>query len=200
MKKLLILHILLFVFTIVCNAQIHETSTQTNRVGYTTNYGNSFKQPAQVNNDFGTSFNSVNIHRNGIITGGGVYTLSIMRGGTVYYSPGSSGTRPGGPRRSPERPFSGKLLEDLEDYARMNGILGFGYDPDWPGYVDEGFWEQFLSVYPEYEPYARQWFESHGQHFPLDPYADPILDLPIGLFVVLMIGYCFYRKRKTVSV
>jgi hypothetical protein len=105
-----------------------------------------------------------------------------------------------GPRRSPERPFSGNWLEDLEDYARMNGILGFGYDPDWPGYVDEDFWEQFLSVYPEYEPYARQWFESHGQHFPLDPYADPILDLPIGLFVVLMIGYCFYLERKTVSV
>lgn len=187
--KILILDILLCIFTLTCNAQTYETSIQTRRIGYTTNYGNSFKQPAQVNNDFGTSFNSVNIHRNSIMTGGKVYTPSIMHGGTVYYSTGSSGTRHGGPRRSPQRPYSGNFLEDLADWWRITT------DSNWPGYIDDDYWEEFLAAYPEYEDEARAWFESQGKHFPGDqddPFANPLEDDLLVLNIITGIYFMIH--------
>lgn len=152
----------------------------------------------ETNSAKDTSFNSVNIHRNSIMTGGRVYTPSTMYGGTVYYSTGSSGTRPGGPIRSPQRPYSGNFLEDLADWWRMTT------DSNWPGYVDEDYWEEFLTAYPEYKDEARAWFESQGKHFPGDPddpFADPLEDDLLVLSIIAGIYFISkYIKRKTVSV
>lgn len=194
--KILILDILLCIFTLTCNAQIYETSIQTRRIGYTTNYGNSFKQPVQVNNNFGTSFNSVNIHRNSIMTGGRVYTPSTLFSGRGYYSHSSS-VYGSSQRRSPQRPYSGGSGEDFLDWLRIN------FTSDWPQYVDDDYWDELKSIDTDAYDYAVQWFEKQGKHFPEDqddPFADPIGNFPIELLVLLILGYVYYRKRKTVSV
>lgn len=81
--------------------------------------------------------------------------------------------------KSPQRPFSGNWLDDLEDWTRMNGILGLGYDENWPSYVDEDYWLQFLSEYSEYENEAEKYFVDRGQA--------PPWKVPIGNSTVLII-------------
>ena len=103
-----------------------------------------------------------------------VYRVSSP-GYTGSYSPASYS----GPRKSAQRPFSGNFLEDLADWWRMVT------DSDWPGYVDEDYWDEFLAAYPEYENEARNWYENQGMHFPGDP--DDPYPTPIGNSLVLLI-------------
>lgn len=96
-----------------------------------------------------------------------------------------SNTPKGGQKRSPQRPFSGNWLEDLEDWTRMNGVLGFGYDENWPSYVDNDYWLQFLSEYPEYEDEAEKYFVDRGQ---TPPWKTPIGD-PIVLIMFALLAF-----------
>ena len=105
------------------------------------------------------------------------YTTNYSNGqyNTSYYK-GDDGQKSEGPRKSSQRPFSGNWLEDLEDWTRMNGILGFGYDENWPSYVDDDYWLQFLSEYPEYESEAEKYFVDRGQTPPWKvPIGDPVV-------------------------
>lgn len=199
MERLLILHILLCVFVTSYAQMYTSTATeQPRRIGYTTNYGYSFKQssytvtPYHVNS---TSFRSVNNHTYSTFR----YTSTYMPVGTYRTSTPCYGNTPGsGPRKSAQRPFSGNFLEDLVDWWRMNT------DSDWPGYVDPDYWDEFLADYPEYEDEARQWYEEQGIHFPGDPddpFMEPLEDDLLLLSVFALI-YCllYYRKRKTASI
>lgn len=188
MKKVLILHILLWLFLMTCDAQIPTTNNlvQARRIGYTTNYGNSF----QTNSTHYT-FKSVNIHQNGMVTNTGNYKPAVN-----HHSPSTS-YKPGVPRKSAERPYSGELFEDFVDWLRMNT------DSDWPSYVDEDYWEEFLAKYPEYEDEARKYFEERGMYFPGDP-EDPFAEPLEGEIIVLSLfalvyGINCYKNRKTVA-
>ena len=99
--------------------------------------------------------------------------IYIPYGGT--YSPYS------GPRKSPQRPYSGNWLEDLADWIRIQT------DEDWPSYVDDDYWEEFLDQYPEYKDDVEQWFEDHGK-------TPPWL-LPIGSENVLFLFELFYLTK-----
>lgn len=199
MKRFIICNILLLLYTI-CFAQMYETTSaplRTRQIGYTTNYGYSFNQsscgvtPIHANN---ITFRSVNNHTYSNFR----YTNTYMPISTYRGSTSSYGNRPGGgPRKSAQRPFSGNFLEDLADWWRIYT------DSDWPGYVDEDYWDEFLAAYPEYEDEAREWYENQGMHFPGDPddpFMEPIGEFPIALLLLLIFGYVYYRKRKTVSV
>lgn len=139
------------------------------RIGYTTKYGNSF---GQTTNNYQIYYN--NGYHNHSYTS--VYTPGANRG--------SKGG--GGPRKSAQRPFSGNFLEDFADWMRMN------IDPNWPGYVDPDYWDEFLEEYPEYADEAEQWFNDHGQ---TPPWQTPIGE-PDGLFYMLYF-YAVYKVVKT---
>lgn len=114
------------------------------------------------------------------------YTTDYSKGqyNTSYYK-SDDGQKPSGPRRNPQRPFSGNWLEDLEDWTRMNGIFGIGYDENWPSYVDNDYWLQFLSEYPEYENEAEKYFVDRGQ---TPPWKTPIGD-PIVLIMFALLAF-----------
>ena len=175
-------------------ANYYQTSVQPRRIGYTTNYGNGFNTNVNVQQSINyNQFRSVNIHGNSLVTNKPYMPIKTYNGTSAHYSP----SRGGGPRKSPQRPYSGNFFEDLADWWRINT------DSNWPSYVDEDYWEEFLAEYPEYEDEARAWFESQGLHFPGDP-DDPFLD-PIGepyilLGLALLYGAYSYRKKKTASV
>ena len=127
------------------------------------------------------------------------YTTNYSNGqfnSTYYYqstyTPKASSSyvsRPG-PMKSAERPYSGDAFEDFIDWLRMN------IDPNWPGYVDPDYWDEFLANYPEYEDEARNWYESHGQKSPgdpEDPFLTPVGEFPIGLLLILLFSYLFYK-------
>ena len=177
MKKIcfVILFILGFA-NIFAQTSNYDANTQYRRIGYTTNYSNGVYN-STVYKDFNTSTKYYG-YRN--------YTNSSYGSGTT-----TRGGHPGNVRRSAQRPFSGNFLEDLADWWRM------ATDSNWPGYVDDDYWEEFLSLYPEYEDEARAWFEEQGRHFPGDPYdpfGDPIGDFPILLLFMLVFAYIYYKK------
>lgn len=96
-----------------------------------------------------------------------------------------STNNPNGPRRSKERPYSGSFLEDLADWWRINT------DSDWPSYVDDDYWDDFLNDYPEYQNEAEQWFEEHGQTPPwLVPIGQP------AILILFLICYTFYIIKR----
>lgn len=176
MKKL-ILSLFILILSDVClgNGSFYTQSNQMGseqkyRIGYSTKYGNSFGQSTVAPN-----YQMQRIQRP-------VYTT------TNYYSTAVSA----GPRRSAQRPFSGNFFEDLTDWWRMNT------DSNWPSYVEDDYWEEFLALYPEYEDEARQWFDDHNQHFPTDPddpMPAPVGTCPIGLFILLCIVYSIHKRK-----
>lgn len=162
------------------NNRYNGVSTQqTSRIGYTTNYGNSFGSSTSAYISSSKNMRST-VYSN-------VVFISTSR---VVYTPTSSTY---GPRKSKERPYSGNWIEDLADWWRMNT------DSDWPSYVDDDYWEDFLAEYPEYEDDAREWFEEHGQKFPPDPpepYLTPVGEVPLGLMLFVSAGWILYRSKK----
>lgn len=108
----------------------------------------------------------------------------------LYYNHGYHSTtynevyRPG-IRKSKERPYSGNWIEDFSDWLRMQT------DANWPSYVDDDYWEQFLSEYPEYADEAEEWFNNHGQ---TPPWQVPIGE-PTSLLYILSIYTVFKRVK-----
>lgn len=92
--------------------------------------------------------------------------------------------RPGNPRRSAERPFSGNWLEDFVDWLRIQT------DSDWPGYVDEDYWEEFLQNYPEYTDEVLEWYREQGK--------DPPWLVPIGDYKILFLLAVLYIIKLSV--
>lgn len=187
MKKLLLLNILLL-SCIFVKAQIYERYTQTNKyeyestvqprkIGYTTNYGKVYNTQ-QINpiNNYSIRIRPYCVYQNRQ----NVYDLSGIS------------NKFGNPKMSAQRPFSGNLLEDLADWWRIKT------DSNWPGYIDDDYWEEFLNDYPEYESEARSWFEKQGMSFPTDP-DDPLLD-PIGNGLTCLgfmaLVYSLYLRTK----
>lgn len=114
------------------------------------------------------------------------------------YNSGSTSTTTGrlGPKKSAERPYSGDAFEDFIDWLRMQT------DSNWPGYVDDDYWDEFLSTYPKYEDEVRNWYESYGQKFPgdhEDPFLTPVGEFPIGLLLILMFGYLIYKINNKIT-
>lgn len=98
------------------------------------------------------------------------------------------------PRKSPERPYDPNegFLEYLEDWARMKG-WGLAYDSNWPSYVDEDYWEEFLEEYPEYYDEAEQWFINHNQ---IPPWQTPVGDVPIILLLLFALLFSYKQATK----
>lgn len=97
------------------------------------------------------------------------------------------------PKRSPQRPYSGGTLEDFLDWLRINT------DGDWPSYVDEDYWEEFLAQYPEYYDQAEQWFISHGQTPPWQtPIGNP--SVVLTLFCVIYVSFKAIKHKKQQNV
>ena len=117
------------------------------------------------------------------------YTTKYGTGFPEYQPTTSPVSHYPGQRKSPQRPYSGGRIEDIAD-----GIWIDVY-PNWPGWVDDDYWSTLLKEHPELEPYAREWFESQGMHFPGDPYADPITDIPVIFTIVFLSIYLFYKKK-----
>lgn len=101
---------------------------------------------------------------------------------------------------SAERPFSGKLLEDWEDYVRMNPtILWYeNYDSDWPSYVDADYWKEFLDKYPKYYNEVKEYFDDpNHSNYPNNPFRVSLLDDAAGILVLLIggIAYLIYKFK-----
>ena len=92
-----------------------------------------------------------------------------------------------GPRKSPQRPFSGNLWEDFTDWLRMNT------DENWPSYVDDDYWEEFLAQYPEYADEAEQWFEEHGK---TPPWLLPLTGTDVLFYLGTLYAVRTYGRRK----
>lgn len=181
MRKLLLTYVLL-IFTLICNAQAQESYR---RIGYTTTYGNTFSTQTISN----TNFQSVNIHKNNPVIQSGNYTSGLYKVNPSY-KPVTSCGKPG-IKKSPQRPYSGNILEDLADWWRINT------DANWPSYVDDDYWETFLAENPGYEEEVREWFEEHGQKFPGDP-EDPY-PTPIGnsfVLIIFLFIWVIYKHLK----
>ena len=147
-------------------------TTTGRQIGYTTNYGNNFGTRTRSTSLFNHPYNRD----------------AYVPANTYGY----------GPKRSKERPFSGNVLEDFQDWLRMNGIFGVGYDANWPGYVDGDYWEQFIEDYPEYRDYAENWFRDQGQNppwLPDDPFPTPIGDCMVP-FLTLLLAYVSFKATK----
>lgn len=103
-----------------------------------------------------------------------------------------------GRKKSPERPDPGN---NVWDWLRMNGFLGYGYDEKWPDYVDGDYWEEFLTNYPKYKTYVEEWFAAHPEA-PNNPFTktSPVGDIPWVMMLILGAGYCVYRRRRLAGV
>lgn len=97
---------------------------------------------------------------------------------------------------SAERPFSGNLLEDLEDYIRIHGGIFTKPDPNWPSYVDPEYWEEFLNEYPEYRDEVKEYFEQNPE-VPNNPFRLSLLDDMGGILILLLggIAYLIYKFK-----
>lgn len=181
MKKLSLTYVLL-AFMIICNAQSQESYK---RIGYTTTYGNTFQIHTTNNN-----FQSVNIHKNNPIIQNTNYN-SISYKYSPLYKPALTNTKPR-IAKSPQRPYSGDSFEDLIDWLRINT------DPNWPSYVDNDYWDEFLTKYPEYEDEVREWFKNNGKKFPgdpEDPFAQSIGDNIFLYLICILYGYYIYKRK-----
>lgn len=178
MKKLSLTYVLL-AFMIICNAQSQESYK---RIGYTTTYGNTFQIHTTNNN-----FQSVNIHKNNPIIQNINYN-SISYKYSPSYKPALTNTKPR-IAKSPQRPYDGDSFEDLIDWLRINT------DPNWPSYVDEDYWSEFLTKYPEYEDEVREWYKNHGKKFPGYPFAQSIGDNIFLYLICILYGYYIYKRK-----
>ncbi len=190
MKRILLY--LIFSITYICYGQGIYTFSNKNlnrRSCNTVIYPGSTVQYSNRNNI--VTYSSSNIGYSTVNIGYSTINISYQTISSSY-NPGSTSTTTGrpGPRKSKERPYSGKFLEDLEDWWRIHT------DSNWPGYVDDDYWDEFLSTYPKYEDEVRNWYESQGQKFPgdpEDPFLTPVGEFPIGLLLILMFGYLIYK-------
>ena len=105
---------------------------------------------------------------------------------------------------SPQRPFSGNWLDDLEDAARMNPVIVFGhninpdYDSDWISYVDIDYWEYFLEHYPAYKDEVKDYFDDpEHSDYPNNPFRVSLLDDTVGILILLLggIAYLIYKFK-----
>jgi len=102
---------------------------------------------------------------------------------------------------SKERPFSGKLLEDWEDYVRMNPtILWYeNYDSDWPSYVDADYWKEFLNEYPKYYNEVKNYFDEHPE-YDNNPFRVSLIDDIGAIMGMILMGIAYgvfaYRVRR----
>lgn len=114
------------------------------------------------------------------------------------YNTGYSGAgRPGGPRRSPERPDPDN---SWSDWWRMNAWDWLGGDSNWPEYVDDDYWSIFWELYgdSEYGDYAQEWWEqNHPGETP--PWAVPIGDPGIAPLILATSLYIFIKRRKRIK-
>ena len=174
MKKILILHILLSVFTLTCSAQMYSTSPYIQqRAGFSNHQEN-------ISNNQTLGYR--NGGRIGYTTNSGNYEPLYVGGN--HYSPSSAGPRKisfGGYTfwaiwgAEHNVPFSASN-EDMFDY----------YD-----YVESGGQDSWNTWYAN----------THGgPSHPDDPMPTPIGEMPITVFIFLIIGYLCYKKRKTASV
>jgi hypothetical protein len=179
MKKLLILHILLFVFTIVCNAQMYSTSSYIQqRPGYNVYQTKTVSTQPTLG------------YSNGARIGYSTYreTYTPSRGG-------GSQSKPGGPRK-----VSGWGWVDWFAWGRGHGVPSSASNEDMEAYYNYYQTNPDLSYEDWYASVYGSGSDPEGPPSPGDPFADPIGNFPLLLLLPLVIGYCFYRKKKTVSV
>ena len=178
-KIICILGLLMNSFMLFSQTNKYDANKQYHRIGYTTNYSNG-NYNSTVYKSFNSSLNTKHYgYNNQTLFGNG--------------NPSSIGNIGRNIRRSAQRPFSGNFLEDLADWWRMMT------DSDWPGYVDDDYWEEFIALYPEYEEEARNWFESQGLGFPADPddpFLDPIGDFPLLALISFLFIYIITKKKR----
>ena len=225
MKRFLILNIILFL-SLTCVSQVYETANgRARNIGYTTNYGYSGFQStsstlhATMPNYTGSSRisgmsvrytnygNKSNLYSGTYIPGStSAPGASRPRRITVYNGDGETGQTPGGNKDS----SSWLYMQDADGnwYCSKDGgntwfkweekNYGSGWNFDLVSYL----WDLAIGNTETWSttPITPPENSSHWASDPDDPFLDPIGDYPIELLVLLILGYVYYRKRKTVSV
>ena len=99
---------------------------------------------------------------------------------------------------SPQRPFSGNWLEDLEDAARMNPVMVFGrnvnpnYDSEWVSYVDQDYWDYFLEHYPDYKDEVKNYFDNpEHSNYPNNPFRLSLIDDIGAIMGMILMGIAY---------
>ena len=225
MKRFLILNIILFL-SLACVSQVYETSNnRARRIGYTTNYGYSGFQstsstlhvtmPNYTNYTGSSRISGMSVRYTNYVNKSSPYIpgstsvpgASRSRRITVYNGNGETAETPGG-NDDPEGIYRYDEVTNKWYYSPDNGITWY----EWR--KAEGFWERFTGLISsifggggtgnDWRPYrgtdenlenSSKWASD-----PDDPFLEPIGDYPIELLVLLILGYVYYRKRKTVSV
>lgn len=222
MKRFLILNIILFL-SLTCVSQIYETANdRVCNIGYTTNYGYSGFQStsstlhATMPNYTGSSRisgmsvrhtnygNKSNLYSGTYIPGStSVPGASRPRRITVYDGNGNSMETPGG-ASDPEGIYMYDESTGKWYYSPDNGGTWYEWrekqwGDGWLSYIIGGIFGGNGTTWRTVKTDPSE-NSSHWASDPDDPFLDPIGDYPIELLVLLILGYVYYRKRKTVSV
>lgn len=92
--------------------------------------------------------------------------------------------------------------EGGQDWVRIHGSpWGIIAPPDenWPSYVDEDYWEEFLSEYPEYKDDVKNYFDNHP-YAPNNPFRLSLIDDIGAIMGMILMGIAYgvfaYRMRR----
>jgi len=164
-------------------------------IGYTTNIGYNnivYSSPRQIyNNYYLGTYNPRSISAS---------SASKLRRITVYNGNGDTAETPGG-NDDPEGIYRYNEVTDKWYYSPDNGITWY----EWR--KAEGFWERFTGLISsifgiggtgnDWRPYrgtdenlenSSKWASD-----PEDPFITPVGEFPIGLLLILMFSYLFYK-------
>ena len=170
----------------------------TSNIGYTTNVGRSTNFGYQANRYHYTTIQDIyrgTYHPNNTVSPG----ASRPRRITVYDGNGNSRETPGG-NNDPEGVYQYDESTGIWYYSPDNGVTWYEYRSA------SGFWERFIGLFGggwgnDWRSVNHEPTENTGKWAsdPDDPFLDPVGDFTIELLVLLILGYAYYRKRKTVS-